>query len=371
MTGLISALTVRLSYADAGLRWRTGVFLRHPNPVYASEALIELAGAELWVEVRAPSPDFFLHVLQESFEHLAGRWPGLEYEMFIPCPASPADKCRGRFPLLSLLRARQQGQTHVMCLQECGLTYKVAELLTGFSDPPRPVSPHLVGLTADQMRDIIAAGIRPLDQRIRDLQAAAASNADTLRRLLALASTEINCPRLFTLVCVPPQGLRKLKPHERHFRLTLWCEHPDYMHPCSEGTYNFVRQANWVRKVSRYARPILALLRTAMPLGGALADIMPTKEQLDHASSELQHMQELLDEFPELPEDGPDWTAVENTQLTPASGAYLREVRHLLNQIDGFQSYGGLDWVQASSGDILWVCREHIAAYRPGLPEIS
>ena len=67
VSGLISALIVRLSYADTGLRWRDGVFLRHPNPVYASEALVEIRHeTELTIEVRAPSPDLFFHVLRDS-----------------------------------------------------------------------------------------------------------------------------------------------------------------------------------------------------------------------------------------------------------------------------------------------------------------
>lgn len=259
-----------------------------------------------------------------------------------------------------------------MTCQECGRDYEAAELLPGFSDPQRPGSTAAVSLTADQLREILAEGIRPLDQRLRDLQAVAATNAHEMRRLLALASTEItDCPRLFTLVSVPPQGLAKLKPHERRFRLTLWCEDPGHWHACKDGTYDFVRPADWVRKVSRYARPILTLLRMAVPLAGALADIMPTKEHLDRAGSELDHMQELLDEFPELSEDGPDWTAAEDTKLTPAGGAYLRGVRHLLDEIDGFRSYGGLERAQAPSGEILWVCEDHAAPYNPGLPAMN
>lgn len=207
-------------------------------------------------------------------------------------------------------------------------------------------------------------------QGIRDLQAAAADNAQAMRRLMALASTEIRCPRLFTLVRVQHQGLQKLKTHEHQFRLTLWCEHPHGPHPCTGGTYDFVRPADWVRKVSGYARPILALLREIVPAVGVLADAVPAKAQLEQASNELDLMQQLLDEFPKVLEDGPDWTAAKSTQLTPASGAYLREVHHLLRQIDGFETYGGLDWVQASSGEILWLCKEHKAAYKPDRPAI-
>ena len=58
MPGFMSRLTVRLGYADTGLRWRGGVFLRYPVSAYASEALIEMVtDTRVRIEVRAPSPD--------------------------------------------------------------------------------------------------------------------------------------------------------------------------------------------------------------------------------------------------------------------------------------------------------------------------
>ena len=369
ITGLISALTVRLSYADTGLRWRTGVFLRHPNPMYASEALIQLTGdTELKIEVRAPSPDFFLHVLRDSFEHLTRRWPGLGHRMFISCPAVTSSGCVGRFPLATLLRARQQQVTTMMC-QECLRLYQVEELLTGFARPPQQVELSEPGVTADQLRDI-AAGIGRVDERIRDLQAAAAANAYAMRRLVALASTEIvDCPRLFTLVAVKPAGLERLKPHQRRFRLTLWCEHVGGWHPSPQGGTEFDRPAEWFRQVSRYARPVLALLRVALPLAGAVADVVLTKDQLDFADRELDLMKELLSELPDEPADEADWIAAsDDGKPAPADGAYLRGVRRLLNDVDRYQQYGGLKRIQAASGEYLWICEAHLAAYDPGLP---
>ena len=74
-------LTVRHRRAATALHWRTGVFLRHPNPAYDSEALLELPTlTRLALEVRAPSPDLYFHVLRDSIEELIGsRWPGLSY----------------------------------------------------------------------------------------------------------------------------------------------------------------------------------------------------------------------------------------------------------------------------------------------------
>ena len=86
--GLMAWLTVKRHDDATGLHWRTGVFLRQRNPVYASEALLELrAPDQLAVEVRAPSPDLFFHVLSDTIESLiASRWPGLPYDLLIPCP---------------------------------------------------------------------------------------------------------------------------------------------------------------------------------------------------------------------------------------------------------------------------------------------
>ena len=91
--GLMAWLTVRHHRAATGRHWRTGVFLRHPILAYDSEALLELpAPAQLAVEVRAPSPDLYFHVLSDSIETLIkSRWPGLTYQLLIPCPTVTAD----------------------------------------------------------------------------------------------------------------------------------------------------------------------------------------------------------------------------------------------------------------------------------------
>ena len=109
--GLIPWLTVRHHHASTGLHWRRGIFLRHPIAAYKSEALLELRGdGELAFEVRAPSPDLFFHELRGSIEELIiRRWPGLHYELLIPCPNTMADgsRCIGRFALADLLALRE------------------------------------------------------------------------------------------------------------------------------------------------------------------------------------------------------------------------------------------------------------------------
>ena len=362
--GLIPALTVRMSTADIGLRWRNGIFLRHPNSSYGSEALIELrATDEIWLEVRASSPDFYLHVLRDSLKHLAKRWKGLTYQQYIPCPRPSRAPCTGRFDLARLLDAREQGSVATVECPVCSSRSHVTELLTGFPDPPaHPHEEHLSSLAA-QLRDI-ARGMGDIGTGVRGIQASAAENAYAMRRLLAVANTEIvDCPHLFTLARVPHRGLAKAKVHQHQYRLTLWCEQPGNWHPCREGVYNFHRDAEWLRQISVYAKPILSILRRVVPLAATFADMTLTKEQLVHANREIELMQALIAVLPDQPNSLDDAPASSDVTPAVASGGDLRGVRQLLHELDPYGKYGGLRRVQAMSGEYLWICVTHMGEY--------
>jgi hypothetical protein len=117
--------------------------LRYPIDAYNSEALVELRDdRHLAVEVRAPSPDLFFNVLRDSVEDLiTHRWPGLEYQLLIPCPTrDPAGAaCPGGFKLFKLLEFRERGKTDITCL-ECGEDLDIGALLT--DSPCRRCSPR-------------------------------------------------------------------------------------------------------------------------------------------------------------------------------------------------------------------------------------
>ena len=122
VSGLVPWLIVRHHRASTGNHWRRGVFLRHPIDAYNSEALLELVrDDQLALEVRAPSPDLFFNVLRDSIEDLiTRRWPGLKYQLFIPCPGLADDgaPCPGQFRLDGLLRVRDFAH---QCLSVPGL----------------------------------------------------------------------------------------------------------------------------------------------------------------------------------------------------------------------------------------------------------
>lgn len=188
--GLIPWLTVRHHRAATGLHWRRGVFLRHPIHAYASEALLELRyNGELAAEVRAPSPDLYFNVLRDSIEDLiTRRWPGLAYQLFIPCPGRAADgsMCPGQFALDGLLRLREHGHFTYPCM-ECAQVHEVSVLLTGFTVPGQPLAAEL-----EQVQDQLAR----IESGIIRVEGQAAETAASVRRVLRVVSAEVtDCPR--------------------------------------------------------------------------------------------------------------------------------------------------------------------------------
>ena len=205
---------------------------------------------------------------------------------------------------------------------------------------------------------------------VSDVAAVAADEAHMMRTVLTLVGTEIrDCPRLFTLTRSRKHGIQKIKVHQNLFELTLWCEHPGHWHPWPQARYEIERPTEWIRQISRYARPILAVLKATMPVAGDLAGLVLTTEQAERAEHELALMADLMDEYPDVIEDGQPVASTDGPDV--ASGAALRGVRELLRQVDRYQQFGGLTRIVTASGELLWVCSDHTRGYEPGLPILA
>jgi Leucine-rich repeat (LRR) protein len=365
--GLIAWLTVRLHRASTGRHWRSGVFLRYPIDAYNSEALLELGDdRHLAVEVHAPSPDMFFNVLRDSVEDLIiRRWPGLDYQLLIPCPTQNADgsACSGRFKLTTLLRFWERGKTDVDC-QECFERYDIGRLLTGFTVPPTPlqsglerVQEQLSGITSD----------------VEEIKRYAAATADSVRRVLKAVSVEVtDCPRLFTLTREEPAGMGRLRLGEDHYLLTLWCEQPDHWHPWPDASYHLRQPKDWLVRIGPYAALVVRTLQTVVPVVGAVAGMTLTEDQLKQTKHELELMKTLVAKLPV--NLGPERHELEplqpHGQLAPSAGESLRSLRQLLFKEDPARLFGGLRRVPAPSGEFLWVCTTHYVEHDPGLPSI-
>jgi internalin A len=388
--GLVSWLTVRHHRDSIGRHWRHGVFLRHAIDAYQSEALLELrTPTQLSLEVRAPSPDMYLNELRSSIERLIKeRWPGLRYRLWVPCSGSTADgrHCQGRFPLDALARFRENGQLSTGCY-ECGELRDIAGLLTGFTVPSQPlteqlsdVQQQLAGFAAQAGGQLteIAANIGGLAGQATELARQTTQTADLIRRVLGFVAVEVtDCPRLFTLGRRQYGFAERLRFHQEHYELTLWCEHPGAEHPCAAATYAIDQDKKWFAEIAPYARLVVKTLQLVVPVAAALDVVALPTERRDDAQARLDVMKSFVEAIPDDASDIVDREFgysefVEPRpivdQLSRVEGQALRAVRQIIFEKDPFHVFGDLRRVQSAAGDLLWVCADHYREYDPGLP---
>lgn len=372
--GLISWLTVRHHRDTTGKHWRHGLFLRHAIKTYQSEALLELRDSKsLDVEVRAPSPDMYLNELRASIERLiSDRWPGLRYRLWVPCsnPTTNGQQCRGRFPLDALQMFRENGLAGAPCY-ECGNLQDISELLTGFTAPGMALDAQLSHVH-EQLTEV-TAGIHGLTEERAELARRTAETADLLRRVLGYVAAEVNdCPRLFTL-SKKDLGLRqRLQPHQEHYLLTLWCEHPGAQHPCPEATYDLDPVKEWFANIAPYARLVIKTLQVVVPAAAALDIAALPAARRDDARHRLDVMKAIVDDLPDPSPDLIDRGFIATKQATqrldPAEGKALRAMRRIIFEKDPHHAFGDMHRVQSPAFDLLWVCADHYPEYDPGLP---
>jgi internalin A len=363
--GLIPWLTVRHNRHSTGIYWRNGVFLRHRDKAYGSEALLELRGeTDLALHVRAASPDLYFHFLRDSIEDLINRrWPGLDKpRLYIPCPGLKTDgtPCPGMFPLEGVLRQREGGQRTVTCM-ECPAAPEISVLLTGFTAVPLEtkldqVHEEVVGLRAD----------------VTSVQGLAAVIADTVRRVHRMLSTEVtDCPRLFTFAPHRPSRTKRARVYQDHYRLTLWCEHPGYEHPWEPATYDLDVTKERLARIVPYAILVIRTLQLIVPLADAVAVALQPVAQRDDLKSRLAVAETAVAALPATADMRMEDDLGQSTgHLTEAQGKALRALRAIIFERDPLGDFGGLRRVQAPSGDFLWVCEKHYPDYDPGLPII-
>jgi hypothetical protein len=312
----------------------------------------------------------YFNVLRDSIEDLVTqRWPGLKYQLFVPCPGTAPDgaRCPGQFRLDGLLRVRENARTNVYPCADCGDLYEIAMLLTGFTAPAAPLAVEIEQVH-EQLSEI-ASGVSGLRGQAAEL----AGIADTVRRLQQIVSAEVtDCPRLFTLD-IRKQARDRARFHQEHHRLTLWCEHPGHEHPWAKATYNLDLTRGWYAKVAPYARLVFRTLQLVVPVAAAIDLAVLPAGKRDDAQARLDIMKAIVDDLPvnaeELTERDSD-RGGSSRGLTHAEGQALRAVRQIIFEKDRLHAFGDMRRVQSPSGDFLWVCPTHYPEYDPGLPTL-
>jgi hypothetical protein len=212
-------------------------------------------------------------------------------------------------------------------------------------------------------------------QGVDRLERYAADSAISMRRVLKAVTSEVperDCPRLFTLAIVAASWRQKIRFYEQRYRLVLWCEHPGQWHPWPPARYELPSSKEWLRSLAPYATLLFKALRLVVPVAAAAVGVMLSEDQLKNAERELELMKVIVEKTPGVVVDQNDGLpdTVSDGRLTRAEGSALRALRVLLLQIDRPRAFGGMRFVQAPSGEALWVCTDHYREYDPGLPTL-
>ena len=383
--GIVPWLIVRTHrYATKPRRhWTRGMFLEDDQH---GSAVLDLRDRELHIEVRATYPEHFTVLLADIVERLIKeRWPGLEHSLAVPCPTVEPDPCRGRFKLQALRALLAAGTERIPC-QECCETWEITRLLIGFAARDRSLGEayqKVLNALNEAAQQQSALGDR-LDEIERQRQRAEAQSLLVYRTMIRLLAGEAVCPRLFTMVPATPAGVlgftRRLVGFKAKLRLTLWCQHPEGIHPvCPIGSGGFVDGMQvggeyvfdipdraWLKRIGPYARVAAYILKWLpkgpLPLLGDAAENV--SEEL---TKSLEAMERLFPgEHLELMEDTP------TNEGTPsvAEGVALRELHSLLISVDRACQWGDLRLAINAAGDPLWLCSTHYEEFDQGLPII-
>ncbi|MET7397179.1 COR domain-containing protein [Dactylosporangium sp. NPDC005572] len=345
--GLMPWLIVRNQRFADGVRWRRGMVLRHP--VYETEGLIELGrDRTLTITVVGEAPRFFFNTLRDTLEYLcATRWPGLQYEIVVPCKGgserhATVARCTGLFPVRALEKLQARGTMTVTCLS-CVENVSISSLLDGFDSASNPIN--------ELRREV--GGLR---REITD-QAAA------MRSVMRAFDQEVtDCPRLVSIAPTDPAKFDPRRAWQSRWRLALWCEEHGSQHEVPPA-YTFTRPREWFVDVAPYLRIAVRIVGVVAPIVGGGAKLITDDQTTSNVSALIKSLGDAVSV------DATD-RDVDQSGLTRAEGAALRRLRELLLELDPNRGFADLRRVRSPTGQYLWLCPEHFAVYEPNLPSL-
>lgn len=305
-------------------------------------------------------------LLDTVVELIRRRWPGLDYDLLVPCPGHPPQPCDGRFKLRVLERLLTKHHPTILC-EECLEEHAVTSLVTGYSVPREPLEKLLEERVAQLTR--IEESVTAVDAKMNRLDGVAADAAHEIRVVRNALATEVNdCPRLLTIEAATESGWDPRRLWRNRYRLHLWCEHPGHEHRCDDPGYEFTQTEEWLQRAAPYIGMTAKILRF-LPVASAGADVVAT--QVTGWSDEAERVARAIDLMNTIGDSMLPKTEITDRtdeNLVTGGGASLRAMRELLFELDPARSFAQLRRILTDAGDYLWICPEHYPIYDPGLP---
>ena len=371
----------------AGLHWRSGALLRHPDGEHTALVTVDRIAKTAELRVRGPYPQDFLAILKDGFEQTLRRYPGLEINRSVPCPGRLPDgsECTHEFPhdQLKTRLARTPPREEAECPVEIR-DHNVRQLMQGIEPPEARRSEELLLQTRDEVRrmtDVVerqrvdgAARHDGLLRTLEQMEAKQASIAAEQQRAALAAwrghrtSQQVTCPSVVSITRVTRRrALGVIR--GSYLQLRLYCEAPGQWHPApGHEPYEIRATSQLEATLLPYARGLFKILRYAVPVVGGAIGV--ASEDLDKIlQDDIKLMKALLDTTSELgePDDTADFASL-NTLVRAEWDSEFRTMRNLLEQLDPQRLWGGLNKVSTPEADTLWLCKDHARPYCNALP---
>jgi hypothetical protein len=319
-------------------------------------ALVQAAERDCTVQlsVRGPNPPNFFALLKDGLELTLARFPGLKIERKIPCLGHQGQACPHTFNYQQLVKRYENNKFTIEC-PETFEDVSVPQLLYGWDWRTQDLVSRFDQLGEGQQH--ILAGQHQMTSELkalRELTQREFTNAFCREQ----ACIDAHCPNVFALrMCQAKKWLKWLKPiTEQTLELQLYCQAPGCWHPTTEGgLYEIKETAQWLKTIAPYLNQLIGVLKYAAPLMGAwVGEEIKTPDYEKTFRRDIETTQAIAQQMSNTDDLAPE-------QL---QGAALRALRHLLDEQDPQQHWGGLKKVLTPEGHYLWLCEYHAREYQ-------
>jgi len=335
------------------MHWRTGALLGHGDGRHLALVRADTHRNVVELGVRGPTPAWFFSVLDDGLNLTLERFPGLQITRQVPCRCKPGCQELFDYEDLSARLARTPPKDRIECRKSAD-DVSVQELLLGLAPSERDTA----RMSIEQMSTMLTQ----LNDRVTE-QAAFTQRMFLRTQRQLQVQQEARCPSVFSIV----PARKKLVGSA--YELRLYCEEPGAWHRLPEpaGCYPITQPAEWIRKLGPYVQHLLTGLKHVAPL--VVPGVGIAIDKLDEQfKAELDLMKELVNQLPDDVVHKPELTKLDDADPTPVARAVneadYRELLAMLTKLDPDQKWGGLSRTMTPEGLTLYLCPDHVAAYR-------
>ncbi|MFB8792263.1 MAG: COR domain-containing protein [Potamolinea sp.] len=333
--------------------WRNGaIFAYGSNPQHL--ALVQAFPHDRYLQltVRGQNPQNFFALLKDGIELILERFPGLKISRTIPCPCNKNQPCSHEFEYEHLLNRKKP-------TIECPVSEEdlsVAELLFGLEYSTQ-------NIVLSRLDEVIQRQDQTLEKLSNLLELTQRGFTNDFRR--EQASIDSQCPNVFAL---RPRDLSSWRQNilGQKIDLQLYCQKPGCWHPTVEGgKYEIDEPAQWLIEMAPYVRGLVGVLKYASPLVGPWLGVAIPDDYEKLFKNDIELMDKLVTKLPEIEAESQLPSNVEKIfPVEHLEGSALRALRHLLEEKDPQQKWGGLKLTVTPEGHYLWLCEYHAAEYK-------